>query len=89
MTSVKALVQVDFPMHALSEHLSTNKTLVMKQCDKKWQSSKHYHFVKKHFNGIKLPHANVECVYIMYAKYQNVSVKAVHALSMHKNYTGK
>ena len=47
-------------------------------------------FVKKHFYGIKLLHANVECVYIVYAKYQMASVKAlvqvdfpVHVLSEH------
>ena len=63
----KALVQVDFPVHVLSE-------LIKKQC-KKWLSSKRCRFVKKYFYGIKLPH--VRCVYIVYTKYQDISVKAV------------
>ena len=46
-------------------YLSTNKTLIKKQC-KKWLSSKCSHFVKKYFYGIKLLHANVQCVYIVY-----------------------
>ena len=57
-------------------YLSTNKTLIKKQC-KKWLSSKRCHFVKKCFYGIKLLRANVQCVYIVYTKYQDVSVKAV------------
>ena len=40
--------------------LSTNKTLIKKQC-KKWLSSKCCHFVKQYFYGIKLLHANVQC----------------------------
>ena len=57
---------------------------------KKWLSSKRCHFVKKYFYGIKLLHANVQCVYIVYAKYQMGSVKTVvqvdfpmHVLSEH------
>ena len=57
-------------------YLSTNKTLTKKQC-KKWLSSKGCHFVKKYFYGIKLLHANVQWVYIVYTKYQDVSVNAV------------
>ena len=57
-------------------YLSTNKTLIKKQCIK-WLSSKGCHFVKKYFYGIKLLRANVQCVYIVYTKYQDVSVKAV------------
>ena len=34
-------------------------------------------FCQNYFYGIKLLHANVQFVYIVYAKYQNVSVKAV------------
>ena len=34
-------------------------------------------FCQKVFYGIKLPHANVQCVYIVYTKYQDISVKAV------------
>ena len=71
-------------------YLSTNKTLIKKQSVKKWLSSKRCHFVKKYFYGIKLLHANVQCVYIVYAKYQMASVKTlvqvdfpVHALSEH------
>ena len=55
---------------------STNKTLIKKQC-KKWLSSKCCHFVKKYFYGIKFLHANVQCVDIVYTKYQDVSAKAV------------
>ena len=71
-------------------YLSTNKTLIKRQNVKKWLSSKRSHFVKKHFYGIKLLHANVQCVYIVYAKYQMASVKTlvqvdfpVHVLSEH------
>ena len=71
-------------------YLSTNKTRIKKQGVKKWLSSKCCHFVKKYFYGIKLLHANVQCVYIVYAKYQMASVKAlvqvdfpVHVLSEH------
>ena len=85
MASVKTLVQVDFPVHVLS----TNKTLIKKQC-KKWLSSKRCHFVKKYFYAIKLLRVNVQCVYIVYAKYQMASVKPlvqvdfpVHVLSEH------
>ena len=84
MASVKALEQVDFMYY-----LSTNKTLIKKQY-KKWLSSKRCHFVKTYFYGIKLLHANVQCVYIVYTKYQDVSAKAVervefivYALSRH------
>ena len=45
---------------------------------------------RKLFYGIKPLHANVQCVYIVYAKYQMASVKAlvqadfpVHVLSEH------
>ena len=76
-------------------YLSTNKTLIQKQC-KKWLSSERCHFVKKYFYGIKLLHANVQCVYIVYTKYQDVSVKAVEQVEfyMHhqcniKNYKGQ
>ena len=57
-------------------YLSTNKILIKKQC-KKWLSSKRCHFVKKYFYGIKLLRANVQCVYTVYTKYQDVLVKAV------------
>ena len=70
-------------------YLSTNKTFIIKRC-KKWLSSKRCYFVKKYFDGIKLLHANIQCVYIVYTKYQDVSVKAVeqvefpvYALPMH------
>ena len=56
-------------------YVSTNKTIIKLQSVKK--SSKRCHFVKKYFYGIKLLHANVQCVYSVYTKYQNVSVKAV------------
>ena len=69
-------------------YLSTNRTLIKKQSVKKWLSSKHCYFVKKYFYGIKLLRANVQCVYIVYAKYQMASVKTlvqvdfpVHVLS--------
>ena len=53
------------------------KPLLRSKVLKKWLSSKHCHFVKKYFYGIKLLHANVQCVYIVYAKYQMASVKAL------------
>ena len=71
-------------------YLSTNKTLIKKQSVEKWLSSKRCHFVKKYFYAIKLLRANVQCVYIVYAKYQMASVKTlvqvdfpVHVLSEH------
>ena len=77
--SVKALVHVDFPVYAQAKSLFKN-----------WLNSKCCHFVKKYFYGIKLLHANVQCIYIVYAKYQMSSVKAlvqvdfpVHVLSEH------
>ena len=52
---------------------------------KKWCN-----FVKIRLYGIKRLHANVQCVYIVYAKYQMATVKALlqndfrmHALSKH------
>ena len=87
MASVKALVQVDFSVH---DYLNPNKILIKKQIVQKWLSSGRCHFVKKYFYGIKPLHANVQCVYIVYAKYQMASVKAlvevdfpVHALYEH------
>ena len=66
------------------------KPFIKKQSVKKWLSSKRCHFAKKYFYGIKLLHANVQCIYIVYAKYQMASVKTlvqvdfpVHALSEH------
>ena len=80
--SIKALVQVDFPMYALSKH-NQNKR-------KKKAKFKMLSFCKK----VILLHPTFSCkvlsVYIVYAKYQNVAGKAlvradfpVHALSMH------
>ena len=73
---------------APTKPLSRSKVL------KNWLSSKHSHFVKKYFYGIKLLHANVQCVYIVYAKYQLASVKAlaqvdfpVHVLYLSTNKT--
>ena len=66
--SVKALVQVDISGYVLSKQ---------KRNRKKWLSSKCCHFVIKYFYSIKLLHANVQCVYIVYAKYQMPSVKAL------------
>ena len=34
-------------------------------------------FCQKYFYGIKLLHANVQCVYIVYGKYQMASVKTL------------
>ena len=93
MASVKAL-EVDFPMHALSE--CTHKPSRSK-VSKKWLSSKHCQFDKKYFYGIKLLHVNVKCVYIVYAKNQMDSVKALvgvdflpHVLSSTiQNYKGQ
>ena len=69
-------------------HLSINKALIKKQCVQEWLNLKNLLFYQKVFYGIKLLHANVLCVYIVYAKYQMASVKAllrvdfpVHALS--------
>ena len=55
----------------------TNKTLIKKQSVKKMWSSKCCHFVRKYFYGFKLLHANVQRVYIVYAKYQMASVKVL------------
>ena len=71
-------------------YLSTNKTLIKKQSVKKMAKFKTISFCQKYFYGIKLLHANVQCVYIVYVKYQMVAVKAlgqvdfpVHVLSEH------
>ena len=60
--SVKALVQVDFPMYALSKN-KHNPHLIGNR--KKWLSSQSYHFVKNYYFGIKRLHTNVQCVYIV------------------------
>ena len=75
MASVKALVRLISPcMH----YLSTNKTLIKKQSAKKLAKFKMlFFFVKTYFYGIKLIHANVQCIYTVYAKYQMASVKAL------------
>ena len=72
---VEALVQVDFLV-------SPNKILFKKQSVKK--------MVKFKALDIKLLHTNVQCVCIVYVKYQKASVKAlvqvdfpVQALSEH------
>ena len=82
----KAFVPADFLMYALSKH-KHNPYLI----GKREKSSQSYHFVKNYYFGIKLLHTNVQCVYIVWAKYQIVSAKAVvrvdfptYALSMHK-----
>ena len=53
----KALVQVDFPVYALSKQKQNKKT-------GKWPISQRCHFVKNEFFE-KLLHANVQCVCIM------------------------
>ena len=65
---------------ALTKPLLRSKVLSSKRC----------HIVKKYFYGIKLLHANVQCIYIVYAKYQMASAKTlikvdfpVHVLSEH------
>ena len=59
IVSTKAVVQVDFPAYALSQHKQNpsketkcKKLLLKKQCN----------FVKIWLYGIKLLHANVQCV---------------------------
>ena len=89
MASVKALVQVDAAVHALSGH---SQILIKKQTVNKWLSSKRCQFVKKCFYSIK-----VQCVYIVYPKYQMASIKALvgvdflaHVLSsIIQNYKGQ
>ena len=54
-------------------------------------SSQRCQFVKNYFFGIKHFHANVQCVFIVQAKYQTVSSKAqvdfqAYVLSMHMPY---
>ena len=51
-SSVKAMVQVDFPIYTQAKSLygSFQKAVIMS---------------KKHFFGIKLLYANVQCVYIV------------------------
>ena len=139
--SVKALVQVDFPMYALSKqnkqteklakftklsfcqklifwqktssckcsmclyyvgkvsdsfrksssiswfpHACTiwalTKPLLRSKVFKNWLSSKCCHFVRKYFYGIKLLHANVQCVYIVCTKYQDASIQAVEGVEL-------
>ena len=57
--SVKALVQVDFPVYAQAKSLFKSKQ------EKIWLISRSCYFVKKHIFGIKLLYANVQCVYIV------------------------
>ena len=80
--SIKMFQQVDFLVYALSINKQSNR--------KNRLSSQSFHFVTNIFFGIILLHANVQYVYIVYAKYQMCSVKAVvqadfpvHALSEH------
>ena len=54
-----------FP-HACTIWALTKPLLIAKS--KKKLSSKHCHFVKKYFYGIKVLHANVQYVYIVYGK---------------------
>ena len=82
------MVQVDFPIYALSMHKQNRHT----GNKKKRLSSQSCHFVKIIFFGVILLHANVQCVYIVYAKYQMGSVKAVDkliSLSTNKTLTKK
>ena len=48
----------------------------MKKCEK-LLSSKCFHLVKNCFLGIKYFSANVQCLYIVYAKYQISAAKAL------------
>ena len=78
--SVKALVLVDFIVYALSKH--KQKTLPKcKQEKKNGQFHKAVILPKKccffFASNFCMQHANVQCVYIMSAKYQIVSAKAV------------
>ena len=57
--SVKALVQVDFPVYAQAKSLFKSKQ------EKNGSFQKAVIFSKKHFFGIKLLHANVQWVYIV------------------------
>ena len=57
--SVKALVQVDFPVYAQAKSLFKSKQ------ETKWLISKSRNFVKKQFFGIKPLHANVQWIYIV------------------------
>ena len=64
-------------------YLSTHQTLIKKQSVKSKKKKKKkkncyvQNAVKKHFYGIKLLHANDQCVYTVYVKYQMASVKAL------------
>ena len=55
--SVKALVQVDFPVYALSKH---KQNLYLKANRKNWFTKMSFCQKKKHVFGIKLLHANVQ-----------------------------
>ena len=103
--SVKALIQVDFSMYAIPKQKQNKQTEKKKSkftklsfClkfifgteKKKAEFTKLSFCQKMIFFGIILLHANVQCVYIVYVKYQMGSVKAVvqidfpmHALSKH------
>ena len=88
IVSIQAVVQVDFPAYALSEHKQnlSKKT----KCKKMLSSKNDVILAPQKIYGIRLHHANVQCVYIVDAKYQIASIKAlvqidfrVHALSEH------
>ena len=56
--SVKALVQVDFPVYAQEKSLFKSK-------EEKMANFTKLLFCQKNFSGTKLLHANVQCVYIV------------------------
>ena len=90
--SVKALVQTDFLMYALSKH-THDPYLIGNR--KKRLSSQGYHFVKNYYFGIKLLHTIVQCEILckqgirLFQQNAEVQVDSPHmhylsALSMHK-----
>ena len=85
--SVKALVQVDFPVYALPKHRQNkqmgNKPLLRSKVLKTMAKFKTLSFCQKVFYCIKLIHASVQYVYIVYAKYQMASEKALAQVDFH------
>ena len=85
MASVKALVQVDFPVHALSEH---SQTLMKKQSVKKMAKFKTLSICQK----VLLWHPTSSCKCstclhcVCYAKYQMASVKALEGVDFSHMY---
>ena len=74
MRTRKALIQVEFSVYALYEN---TKSIMKKKSEKIMLSSNAVICQTIIFLGIKYLHANIQGVYIVYAKYQMPTAKAL------------